>query len=198
MSDGVMPSNLLMSCKRPFSCYKSRDNGKFRNTYLARMDYVRWWGASAASPSPTGFFVAARATSTAAAAAATTVNSVLQGTALGMGFWVVYFKPHLLEQGSHYRASARPNIRTNLSEAAAALSSTHCLFRCMGMTMAVVAVDVPMVVHGTATLLGLRTLDLQLLLFGYLLNGHEPLFAHLDSFCHVAHGRIFYMPTLDG
>lgn len=75
----------------------------------------------------------------------------------------MHLEPHLLEQGSHYRASARPNILTlDLSKAARSRSSTHCLFRCMGMTMTMVmAMDVPMyVVHGTATLLGLRALDL--------------------------------------
>lgn len=159
------------------------------------MNYVWGWGSasassSAAAASSAGFFIASG--TAAATSSAAPVNSVLEGSALGMRFGVVHLEPHLLEQGSHYRASARPNIRTlHLSEAAR--SSTHCLFRCMAM--AVMTMDVPMyVIHGTAAaLLGLRALDLQFLLFGYLLNGHEPLFAHLDSFCHVAHGRILYM-----
>lgn len=180
--------------------FKSRHNLDQRSnllrTHLSRMNYVWWWGTGSASSSAC-FLIAPG--STAAAAAPSPVNGVLERAALGMGFGVMHLEPHLLEQGSHYRATARPNIWTlDLSKAARSWSSTHCLFRCMGMAMAVVAMDVPMyVVHGTATLLGLRALDLQLLLFSYLLNGHEPLFAHLDSFCHVAHGRILYMPMLD-
>lgn len=128
------------------------------------MDDVWWWGASSASSSAARLFVAAAtaSSSSAASASAAAVDSVLQGATLGVGLGVVHLEPHLLEQGSHYRASARPNRTLDLSKAARSWSSTHCLFRCMGMAMAVVAMNVPMyVVHGTATLLlGLRALDL--------------------------------------
>lgn len=61
--------------------------------------------ATTASPAAASARLLIRTTITAPITTAA-VDCVLQSATLRVGLWIVDLKPHLLEQGSHYRATA--------------------------------------------------------------------------------------------
>lgn len=156
---------------------------------------------------------------------ASAIHRILQRSALGVGLRVVDLESHLLEQGSHYRATARTNVLLDIGKADWAV--THCLLGRMRMSMAVGVVSMPVAMfrshahtdahidpatgssgsagsnaHSSGSahicigigirLLLVRSVELLLFLFGYLLDRHKSLFSHLNSFCHVADRGVFY------